>query len=60
MKFSLELQKMRPPEHLSQSSTWNGGLVILDIDSQLSSLNTKWIQRLINPANGLWKNFVLY
>ena len=41
MKFPVELQKMRHPRHLIQFSTWNGGLGILDIDSQLNSLKTK-------------------
>ena len=60
MKFPLELQKMRPPRHLIQLSTWNGGLGILDIDTQLNSLKTKWIQRLLNPTNALWKDLMLY
>ena len=55
MKFILELQKMRPPKHLIQLSTWNGGLGILDIDFQLNSLKAKWIQRLLNLTNALWK-----
>ena len=59
MKFILELQKMRPPKHLIQLSTWNGGLGILDIDTQLNSLKTKWIQRLLNPTNALWKDLML-
>ena len=60
MKFPLELQKMRPLRHLIQLSTWNGGLGILDVDSQLNSLKTKWIQRLLNPTNALWQNFMLH
>ena len=60
MKFPLELQKIRPPSHLIQLSTWNGGLGILEIDSQLNSLKTTWIQRLLNATNALWKDLMLY
>ena len=60
MKFPLELQKMRPSSHLVQLSTLNGGLGILDIDSQLNSLKTKWIQRLLNLTNALWKGLMLH
>ena len=51
---------MRPPRHLIQLFTWKGGLDILDVDTQLSSLKTKWIQRPLNPANALWKDLMLY
>ena len=46
IKFPLELQKMRPPRHQVQLSPWKGRIAILDIDTQLNSLKTKWIQRL--------------
>ena len=36
------------------------GLGILDIETQLNSPKIKWIQRLLNPTNGLWKNLMLY
>ena len=32
----------------------------LDIDTQLNSLKTKWIQRLLNPTNAFWKDLKLY
>ena len=60
IKFPLELQKLRPPRHLVQLSTWKGGIGILDIDTQLNSLKTKWIQRLLNPTNAFWKDLKLY
>ena len=59
MKFLLDLQKIKPPRHLIHLSTWNGGQGILDIDTQLNSLKTKWVQRLLNPTNGLWKDLML-
>ena len=59
-KFPLELQKMRLPRHLIQLSTWKGRIGILDIDIQLNSLKTKWIQKLLNPTNALWKDLMLY
>ena len=33
---------------------------ILDIDIQLSFLKLKWIQRLLNLTNALWKDLMLY
>ena len=62
IKLPLELQKMRPPRYLIELSTWKGGLGILDIDTQLNSLKTKWIQRLLilSPNNALWKDLMLY
>ena len=33
---------------------------ILDINTQLNFLNIKWIKRLLNPTNGLWKDLMLY
>ena len=53
---------MRPSKHLVQFSIWKGGWGILDIgiDTQLNSLKTKWIQRLLNPTNAFWKGLMLY
>ena len=36
------------------------GLGILDIDTQLNPIKTKWTQRLLNPTNVLWKDLMLY
>ena len=33
---------------------------ILDTETQLNSLKIKWVQRLLNPTNALWKNLMLY
>ena len=33
---------------------------MLDIDTQLNTLELKWIQRLLNPTNALWKGFMLH
>ena len=55
-KFPLQLQKIRLPRHLVQLFTWKGWIGILDIDTQLNSLNTKWIQRLLKPTNAFWKD----
>ena len=48
------------PKHLSQLPIWKGGLGILDIDTQLNPLIIKWIQTLLNSANALWKELILY
>ena len=48
------------PRHLSQLPIWKGGLGILDIDTQLNPLIIKWIQTLLNSANALWKELILY
>ena len=53
-------QKIRPPRYLAQISIWMIGLGILDIETQLNSLKIKWIQRLLNPTNTLWKNIMLH
>ena len=45
---------------LVQLSIWSGGLDILDIDTNLNSLKIKWIQRLLNPTNTLWKFLMLF
>ena len=59
-KFLWKYKKMRPPRNLVQLSILKGGLGILDIDIQLNSLKTKWIQRLLNPTNAFWKDLMLY
>ena len=33
---------------------------MLDINTPLTSLKTKWIQRLLNTTNALWKYLMLY
>ena len=43
----------------SHFSIWRCWLGILDIDTQLNSLELKWIQRLLNPTNTLWKGLML-
>ena len=48
------------PRHLAQLSIWMIGLGILDIKTQLNSLKIKWIQRLLNLTNALWKNLMRY
>ena len=53
-------KKKRPPWHLAQLSIWRGGTGFLDIDTQLKSLNIKWIQRLLNPTNAVWRDLMLY
>ena len=51
---------MRPPRHLAQLSIWTIGLDTLDIETQLNSLKITLIQSLLNPANALWKNLMVY
>ena len=46
---------LRQTPHLESSVRY-----ILDIDTQLNSLDTKWIQRLVNTTNAFWKNLLLY
>ena len=46
--------------HLHQPSVWRGAADILDIDTKLIFLKIKWIQRLLNPTNALWKDLMLY
>ena len=43
-----------------QLSIWKCGPGILDIDTQLNSLELQWISRLLNPINALWKGLTLY
>ena len=49
-------KKIRPLRHLAQLYLYRSGLGVLDIETQLNSLKTKWIKRLLNPTNALWKN----
>ena len=35
-----------------------GGCKFLDLDSQINAFGTRWIQRLIDPTNAYWKDFV--
>ena len=58
IQFPLEHSKLRPPKYLTQLSIWKGGLVILDIDSQLNSLKIKYIQRLPNFFNGIVSYYI--
>ena len=58
--FPREWKKTRPPMHLHQPSVWRGAADILDIDTKLIFLKIKWIQRLLNPTNALWKDLMLY
>ena len=51
---------MKPPKHLIQLSFWRGGWGIFRIDTQLNSLKTKWIQRLLNLTHAFSKGFMLY
>ena len=50
---------MRPLRHLPQLFLWMSGLGISVIETQLNSLNIKWIQKLY-LTNVLRKNFMLY
>ena len=57
-KISSGTNKIWPPRHLAQLSVWKIGLCILDVDTQLNSLELKWICRLLNPTNALWKGLM--
>ena len=37
----------------AQLCIWKCGLFVVDIDTQLSSLERNWIQRLLTPTNAL-------
>ena len=60
VKFPLQLQKLRPRRYLFQLPTCKGELGILDIDTQLNFLETKWIQKLLEPTHDFWKDLMLY
>ena len=60
IKFPLEQKKIKPPKHLAQLSIWRDRLGILDIYTQLNYIKIKWIQRLSNPTNALWKDLMMY
>ena len=51
---------MQPPRYLAQIVVWMIRLGILDIETQLNFLKIKWIQKLVNPTNALWRNLMLY
>ena len=59
-KKTLEQEKIQPPRHLVQLSSWMGGLCILDKKAQLNYVKIKWIQRLLKPTSALWKDLMLY
>ena len=42
------------------SQTLRHSLDILEIDTQISYLKIKLIQKLLNPTNAVWKNLMLY
>ena len=46
--------------HVPYLSISRGGLGILFIDTQLNSLKAKWVQRLLNLTNALWKGLMVY
>ena len=58
--FLSKRKKIWPFRRLIQLSISTSGLRLLDIETQLNSLKIKWIQRLLNPNNALWKNLMLY
>ena len=51
---------IRPPRHVAYLSISRGGLGILFIDTQSNSLKAKWVQRLLNLTNALWKGLMMY
>ena len=59
-QFPRVQEKIRPLRHLAQLTIWRGGLGILEIDTQLNSVNIKWIQRSLNPTNALWIDLMMY
>ena len=59
IRFLLDQEKIRPLRNLAQLSIWINGLGILVIETQLNSLKIKWIQRLLNLTNALWKNVMV-
>ena len=58
--ISPRAKKKRSPRHIAQLFIWKGRLGILNIDTQQNSLKIKWIQRLLNPTNAVWKDLILY
>ena len=60
IRFLLEWKKIRPPRYLAQLSIWRGGVGILDTATHLKYLKIKWIQKLLNPTDALWKDLMLY
>ena len=45
--------KKKSEKSRAQLCIWKCGLVIVEIDTQLSSLERNWIQRLLTPTNAL-------
>ena len=45
---------------VTQLFIWKCEVGILDIDTQLNSLQPKWIEILLYPTNALWKGITLY
>ena len=60
IQFPLEQEEIQTARHLAQLSLWRVRLGILDIDIQLNYIKIKWIQRLLNPTNAIWKDLMLY
>ena len=56
IRFPLEQEKIRPPKHQIQLSTWTILLGILDTKTPLNSLKIK----LLNTTNALWEFLMLY
>ena len=52
--------KVEIEKTIAQLSIWKCGLGILNIDTQLNSLELKWIERLLNDTNALWKALILH
>ena len=60
IQFPLEQEEIQTARYLAQLSLWRVRLGILDIDIQLNYIKIKWIQRLLNPTNAIWKDLMLY
>ena len=58
--FPWNRKKWSLPGTLLNSPFGGGGLGILDIDTQLSYIKIKWIQKLLNPTNAPSKDLMLY
>ena len=60
VQFPLEQEKIQPLRPPTQLSIWRDRIGSLNIDTQLNYIKIKWIQRLLNPTNALWKDLMLY
>ena len=58
-KRKLEKKPQKKPKQ-TQLSICKCGLGILDIDTQLNSLERKWNYRLVKSTYALWKGLMLY